>query len=72
MEKDEYAKAWQEDDQVEPIQNAVEAAAEKATQDVDDEFIKAFAETDARDEEDRAEAERREAARRDASKKADE
>lgn len=47
MEKDEYSKAWSEEDtQDGVIENAVEAAAKKAAQESDDEFLTAFKELD--------------------------
>lgn len=43
MEKDEYEKAWADDDAADgPIENAVEAAAKKAKREEDDEFLNAF------------------------------
>lgn len=53
MDKDEYEKAWDEDDgQDGPIENAVETAAKKAKADEEDEYLTAMAELDAAEEDD--------------------
>ena len=72
MEKDEYQQAWDESGNAGPAESAVEAAAKKSADDGKDEFIRAFSESDAKDEEEQKERERREAERRAAAKKVDE
>lgn len=45
MDKDEYEKAWREDEEGDgPIENAVEAAAKKAKAEEQDEYIRAYSE----------------------------